>query len=273
MFTALAPPMGLKLVVDEVVRVHVADEHDVAPAPAIAAVGAAPRLVFLAAKGDAAAPAVTGREFHHAFVDKHAGKDAEPRAFAKGWMLRRWRVTQTHPTPATAAAEGLRQSFSFLFLLIFLSRHTRTRERERLRGKRKIKSSRLATKQTGDFAPFRTRRVLVLIIVILIVLVIPIALGTPAITSTITSKSTTGQFAQECSHVFGVRPVGRTRLEETREARNDTASSWRRASAMARVELLPEPASTAKSSTPGIQGLSYNALCGPLCSQPQPAKP
>ena len=68
---ALGVPVGFVFVVNEVVGVHVAEEHDVAAAPAVASVGAAPRFVFFAAEADAAASAVTGLGFDGAFVDEH----------------------------------------------------------------------------------------------------------------------------------------------------------------------------------------------------------
>src|SRR5689334_14880937 len=43
MLTALTFPVGLKLVVDEIVGVHITKQDDVAPATAIAAIGATPR--------------------------------------------------------------------------------------------------------------------------------------------------------------------------------------------------------------------------------------
>ena len=82
---ALGLPVGLVLVVHEVVRVDVADEDDVAAPPAVAAVGAAPGLVFFPAEAHAAAPAVTGLKFNCALVDKHSGDNTEARAFAKGY--------------------------------------------------------------------------------------------------------------------------------------------------------------------------------------------
>jgi len=57
---ALGVPVRLELVVDEIVRVNIAQENDIAPAAAIAAIGAAPRLIFLAAEADAAAATVAG---------------------------------------------------------------------------------------------------------------------------------------------------------------------------------------------------------------------
>jgi hypothetical protein len=59
--TTLAGPVGLKFVVHEVIRVYVANQHDIATAAAIAAVGAAPRLIFFAAEADASPSAVAGR--------------------------------------------------------------------------------------------------------------------------------------------------------------------------------------------------------------------
>ena len=68
---ALGFPVGLIFVVDEIIGVVVAHEDDVSAASAIAAVGAAPGLVFFAAEGHAAAPAVAGFHFNHALVDEH----------------------------------------------------------------------------------------------------------------------------------------------------------------------------------------------------------
>ena len=65
-------PVRLELVVDEIVGVHVAEQHDVAAVAPVAAVGPAPRLVFFPAKGNAAASAVAREEFHCAFVNKHS---------------------------------------------------------------------------------------------------------------------------------------------------------------------------------------------------------
>jgi hypothetical protein len=62
--SALTVPVRLKLVIDEIVRVHVSNQHDISTAAAVAPVGSAPRLVFFAAEGHAPAPAVTGRQFH-----------------------------------------------------------------------------------------------------------------------------------------------------------------------------------------------------------------
>ena len=60
-----------------------AEQNDVTPAPAIAAVGPAPRLVFFAAKTDTTTPAFTCGEFHCAFIDEHISDDAEAGGFAK----------------------------------------------------------------------------------------------------------------------------------------------------------------------------------------------
>ena len=84
MLAALAVPVRLKLVVDEIVRVHVAEQDDVTAAAAIAAVRTAPRLVFFAPETDATTPAITGCELHRAFINKHARNDAERVTFAKG---------------------------------------------------------------------------------------------------------------------------------------------------------------------------------------------
>src|SRR5690606_6255579 len=72
-----------KLVINEVVGVHVAEEHDIATASAVAAIGPAPRLVFLPPEADAAASTITCGQLDCAFVDKHLVHDAEPAAFAK----------------------------------------------------------------------------------------------------------------------------------------------------------------------------------------------
>jgi hypothetical protein len=84
MFATFAAPVRLKYVVDEVVRVHVADQHDIAAAPAIPAVRAAPRFVLLAPETDTAPPSITRGKLHCAFVDKHSVHDAERATFAKG---------------------------------------------------------------------------------------------------------------------------------------------------------------------------------------------
>jgi hypothetical protein len=76
---ALAGPVRLVLEVDQVVLVVVAAQDDVAPLPAVAAVRAAPRLVFFAAKADAAAPSVAGPCLDDGFVDEH-------------WRCAQWRV-------------------------------------------------------------------------------------------------------------------------------------------------------------------------------------
>src|SRR6185295_16370373 len=81
---ALTVPMRLIFVVDEIVRVDVAQENDVATPAAIATVGPAPRFIFLAPKTDTTAPAITRRKLYCAFVNKHSIHDAEGRRFAKG---------------------------------------------------------------------------------------------------------------------------------------------------------------------------------------------
>ena len=58
---ALAAPVGLVLVVDQVVGVHVPEQDHVPAAATIAAVGSAPRLIFLPAEADAAPAPVPGR--------------------------------------------------------------------------------------------------------------------------------------------------------------------------------------------------------------------
>ena len=58
MLTPFAMPVRLVFVVDEVVRVDVADQDHVAAAAPIAAVRPAPRLVLFAAEANAAAPAI-----------------------------------------------------------------------------------------------------------------------------------------------------------------------------------------------------------------------
>src|SRR5690606_22302794 len=77
-------PVRLELVVDQVVRVHVADEHDVSAAPPVAAIRAAPGFVFLPPETDTAAPTIPCRQLDCAFIDEHSVHDAEARAFAKG---------------------------------------------------------------------------------------------------------------------------------------------------------------------------------------------
>jgi hypothetical protein len=63
--------MRLVLIVDKVVRIVVAQQDHVATAAAVTAIGAAPRLIFLAAKAYAAVTAVTGLNLDNTFVDKH----------------------------------------------------------------------------------------------------------------------------------------------------------------------------------------------------------
>src|SRR4051812_584042 len=64
-------PVRLVFVVDEIVGVHVTQQHDIASPPAVAPVGTAPGFEFLAAKRDAAAATVSGRQFHSTLVNKH----------------------------------------------------------------------------------------------------------------------------------------------------------------------------------------------------------
>ena len=87
---APGPPVRLEPEVDEVVRVVVADQDDVAAVAAVAAVGPAPRLVFLAAEADAAAPAVTGFGLDHALVDKHGSTLQNPGPLPSGPCINRW---------------------------------------------------------------------------------------------------------------------------------------------------------------------------------------
>jgi hypothetical protein len=54
----------LEFVVDEIIRVHVTEQHDITSATTIATVGPAPRLIFFAAKADTAPPTITSRQFH-----------------------------------------------------------------------------------------------------------------------------------------------------------------------------------------------------------------
>ena len=61
---ALTPPVRLEFVVDEIVRVHVTEQHDITSATTIATIGPAPRLIFFAAEADTAPPTVTSRQFH-----------------------------------------------------------------------------------------------------------------------------------------------------------------------------------------------------------------
>jgi hypothetical protein len=68
---ALCFPVGLVLKIDQIVGIVVSDEDHIATAPAVSAVGATPRLIFLAAKAYAAVTAVAGLNFDNAFVDKH----------------------------------------------------------------------------------------------------------------------------------------------------------------------------------------------------------
>ena len=58
---ALTPPVRLEFVVDEIVRVHVTEQHDIPSATTIATIGPAPRLIFFAAKADTAPPTITSR--------------------------------------------------------------------------------------------------------------------------------------------------------------------------------------------------------------------
>ena len=83
MLAALGAPVRLVLVVHEIVRVVVAHEDHVAPLAAVAAVRAAPRLIFFAAKADAAASAIARLGLDHTLVDKHGVNGAESPALAK----------------------------------------------------------------------------------------------------------------------------------------------------------------------------------------------
>ena len=74
---ALAVPVRLELEIDEVVLVVVAPQDDVAALAAIAAVGAAPRLVFLTAEAGAAAAAVARARLDGGLVNKHKPKHAQ----------------------------------------------------------------------------------------------------------------------------------------------------------------------------------------------------
>ena len=58
---ALTPPVRLEFVVDEIVRIHVTEQHDITSATTIATIGPAPRLIFFAAKADTAPPTITSR--------------------------------------------------------------------------------------------------------------------------------------------------------------------------------------------------------------------
>src|ERR1019366_688881 len=63
---ALGIPVRFVLIIDQVVRVAAARQHDVAAAAAVATVGSAPRLIFFPAKRNASAPAVTGLHLYFA---------------------------------------------------------------------------------------------------------------------------------------------------------------------------------------------------------------
>jgi hypothetical protein len=85
---ALPAPVRLVLVIDEVVGVHVPKENHVSAPAAVAAVGSAPRLIFLPAEADAASSPVPGSQLHSAFVDEHPNEDADAAGFAKGSVTR-----------------------------------------------------------------------------------------------------------------------------------------------------------------------------------------
>ena len=77
-------PVRLKGVAAQVALVFVADEHDVAAVPAVAAVGAALGQEFFAAEAQAAVPAVAGAQVNFRFVDEHFSerkKGAEGKRF------------------------------------------------------------------------------------------------------------------------------------------------------------------------------------------------
>jgi hypothetical protein len=59
--------------VDEIVRVVVAHEDDIAAPAAVATVGSAPGFELLAAEADAPAPAVPRLHLDDTLVDKHDG--------------------------------------------------------------------------------------------------------------------------------------------------------------------------------------------------------
>lgn len=84
MLTAFRAAVRRVFVINEIVCVVVAEQHDVAASTAIATVGTTPRFEFLASEAHAAAPAVAGRHFNHALIDKHISNDAERPSFAKG---------------------------------------------------------------------------------------------------------------------------------------------------------------------------------------------
>src|SRR5690606_8729383 len=71
---AVVAPLGARVrfvvVVDEVVRVVLSHEHQVAALAAVTAIGSAPRLVFLAPEADAPSAAVAGKGFDDALVDE-----------------------------------------------------------------------------------------------------------------------------------------------------------------------------------------------------------
>jgi hypothetical protein len=75
--------MRLELEIDEIVRVYIAHQHDIAPAAAVPPVGPAERLVLFAAKRNAAAPPVPGLGLNDAFIDEHASDDTETNPAAK----------------------------------------------------------------------------------------------------------------------------------------------------------------------------------------------
>ena len=77
-------PVRLKGVAAQVALVFVADEHDVAAVPAVAAVGSALGQEFFAAEAQAAVPAVAGAQVNFRFVDEHFSerkKGAEGKRF------------------------------------------------------------------------------------------------------------------------------------------------------------------------------------------------
>jgi hypothetical protein len=71
MFSPFPFPVGLVLVVHQVVGVVIAQQDHVTPLATITPVGATPGFVFFATKGHATAPTITRLNFDDTFVDKH----------------------------------------------------------------------------------------------------------------------------------------------------------------------------------------------------------